>query len=100
MSDGSPPQRFDRFVGWSDDMLRSLCVSRQREQRGTMSEAFPKKVPEELLKGTTRLDHDYPGDVCPLHQAPPDSHWFSMRQSEASVRRQGVASVIRPSPRP
>jgi hypothetical protein len=57
-------------------------VSCLRKQRGTVCEAFPKKIPEELLNGTIRLDRDYPGDVCPVYQAPPDSAWFALQQSE------------------
>lgn len=82
MSEGSPPRPFDRFVGRVEDLLWSPCVSCQRKRRGTVCEAFPKKIPEELLNGTVHLDRDFPGDVCPVYQAPPDSRWFALKQSE------------------
>jgi len=79
-SDGH--RRFDRFVGRVEDLLWSPCVSCQRKVRGTTCEAFPKKIPEELLNGTLHLNRDYPGDACPVYQAPPDSKWFALQQSE------------------
>jgi len=73
----------DRFVGRVEDLLWSPCVICQRERRhGPMCEAFPKKIPEDILCDCIDLENDYTGDHCPAYKAPPESKWFDLQQRE------------------
>ena len=74
--------RMDRFVGRVEDLLWSPCVSCQRKTRGPVCEAFPAKIPEDILHDCIDLVKDYPGDHCPAYQALPGSKWFDLQQRE------------------
>jgi hypothetical protein len=61
--------RLDRFVGLRvEDLLWSPCVICQPKRRhGPMCEAFPKKIPDDILRDCIDLENDYPGDHCPAY---------------------------------
>jgi hypothetical protein len=62
-----------------------------------MCEAFPKQIPEDIVRDCIDLENDYPGDHCPAYKAPPESKWFDLQQREGprwEPRRASAASAI------
>lgn len=72
----------DRFAGRVEDLLWSPCISCERKLHGPVCEAFPVKIPDDILRDTINVERAYPGDHCPAYQATPGSEWFELQQRE------------------